>query len=137
VYTVGLGTDEILQTRKHQENPVPEKNFCHSAAKSMLTDAASIQTRLCINLCTGWQASTMLVSHDTACSSSQRHNAVMVYLSAIVYSTASGHLFGSSIVARSASKQISERPPIQPLGQVVAILFLNTIQVFFCLLNLI
>ncbi len=108
----------------------------------MLTDSASTQnvleTRLCINSCTGRQASGMLVGHDIAYSSSQRPSAIMVYLSAIVYSSASGHLFGSSIVARSAaSKQTFEWPPIQPFGQVVAILFLNTIQVFFCLLDLI
>lgn len=108
----------------------------------MLTDSTSTQnvleTRLCINLCTGQQASGMLVGRAVAYSSSQRHGAIMVYLSAIVDSTASGHLFGSSIVARSAtSKQTFEWPPIQPFGQVVAILFFNIIQEFFCVLDLI
>jgi len=102
------------------------------AAKFMLTDSASTQnvleTRLCINLCTGWQTSSMLVSHDIAYSSSERPSAIMATLSAIVYSTASGHLFGTSIVAScAASKQTPEWPPIQPFRQVVAILFLNII----------
>jgi len=98
----------------------------------MLTDSASTQnvleTRLGINLYTGWQTSSMLVSHDIAYSSSERPSAIMATLSGIVYSTASGHLFGTSIVAScAASKQTPEWTPIQPFRQVVAILFLNII----------
>lgn len=46
-------------------------------------------------------------------------------------------LFGGAIVSRSTSEKAFEWSPIQPLWQVVPILFLNTVEVVFCRLDVI